>query len=103
MAGLLGKVTGMMGGGGGGAGGSHIDMFIGQAFGMFDKDKSGYIDGPEAKACVERVLGLAGIKNIPASAIDGVFNKVSGPDKRLDKAEFTAMVHQLIASHGQAQ
>lgn len=92
----------MMGGSGGGGGGGGIDMFIGQAFGFFDKDKSGYIDGMEAKAAVDRVLGLAGIKNIPQSGIDSTFNKVAGPDQRLTKAEFTALIHRLLASHGQA-
>lgn len=94
------QVTGMLGGGAGG-GGAHIDLFINQGFGFFDKDKSGFVEGPEVKACVEKVLSLAGITSIPTSAIDGQFNKVAGPDQKLDKAEFTALIHQLLQQQGQ--
>jgi hypothetical protein len=47
-------------------------------------------------ACVQKVLGLAGISNVPQSAIDSVFARVAGPDNRLDRAEFAALVKQLL-------
>lgn len=47
-------------------------------------------------ACVHKVLGMAGIDNVTQSAIDSVFARVAGPDKKLDRAEFAVLVKQLL-------
>jgi hypothetical protein len=60
------------------------------------------IEGPEVTACVQKVLGLAGISNVPQGAIDSVFARVAGPDQKLDRTEFAALVKQLLG-HLQGQ
>jgi hypothetical protein len=37
--------------------------------------------------------------NVPQDKIDMVFAKVAGPDQKLDKEEFTALVKQLLDKH----
>jgi hypothetical protein len=54
------------------------------------------IEGPEVNACVQKVLGLAGITSVPQSAIDSTFARVAGPDQKLDKAEFAVLVNELL-------
>eukprot|EP00775_Hariotina_reticulata_P006994 gene6994-7208_t len=103
MAALLGKIPGLSAAISGFlADPAKLEPIIGQAFSRFDKDNSGSIDGPEVKACVQQVLSLAGIKNIPESHIDTVFNKVAGPDAKLDKVEFTTLITTLLNKSGQA-
>lgn len=36
-----------------------LEMVISKCFGMFDKDKSGYIEAAEGRACAEKVLSMA--------------------------------------------
>lgn len=36
-----------------------MEMIISKSFGYFDKDKSGYIDAAEAKACANQVCTAA--------------------------------------------
>jgi hypothetical protein len=45
---------------------------------------------------VQKVLGLAGITNVPQSAIDSTFARVAGPDQKLDRAEFAVLVKELL-------
>eukprot|EP00882_Tetradesmus_deserticola_P019016 GHRQ01020458.1.p3 GENE.GHRQ01020458.1~~GHRQ01020458.1.p3 ORF type:complete len:103 (+),score=43.11 GHRQ01020458.1:133-441(+) len=94
MSSLFGQISGLIGGSGNDP--SKLEPFIVKGFSMFDKDGSGSIEGPEVTACVHKVLGMAGISNVPQSAIDSVFARVAGPDKRLDRAEFAALVKQLL-------
>eukprot|EP00879_Flechtneria_rotunda_P000845 GHRR01000970.1.p1 GENE.GHRR01000970.1~~GHRR01000970.1.p1 ORF type:complete len:116 (+),score=40.58 GHRR01000970.1:157-504(+) len=94
MEGVFNKVSGLLGGYLSDQG--KLEPIISKAFGMFDRDGSGYIDGPEAKACADKVLGMIGLSNVPTSHIDSVFNKVAGPDQKLDKAEFGKLMHELL-------
>lgn len=100
MSGLFGKISGLVGGYTSDP--SKLEPFIVKGFSMFDKDGSGSIEGPEVTACVQKVLGLAGISNVPQGAIDSVFARVAGPDQKLDRAEFAALVKQLLG-HLQGQ
>ena len=79
---------------------SKLEPIIAKSFGMFDKDKSGFIDGPEAMAAADKVLQMAGMNKPHHTHIEAVFNKVSGPDKRLSKAEFQHMIHELLNKVG---
>jgi hypothetical protein len=47
-------------------------------------------------ACVDKVLSLAGIDRPHHTHIEAVFNKVSGADKKLDKGEFSRLLHMLL-------
>lgn len=40
------------------------------------------------------------VTNVPAGQIDSVFNKVAGSDQKLDKAEFTLLVNQVLKKAG---
>eukprot|EP00775_Hariotina_reticulata_P006993 gene6993-7207_t len=79
-----------------------LESVIGQGFNLFDKDKSGYIEGPEAKAACEQVLKLAKVNNVKPEQLDTVFNKVSGADQKLDKAEFAGYVHKVLGQSAPA-
>lgn len=94
MSGLFGKISGIVSGYTSDP--AKLEPFIVKGFGMFDKDGSGSIEGPEVTACVQKVLGLAGITNVPQSAIDSTFARVAGPDQKLDRAEFAVLVKELL-------
>jgi Ca2+-binding EF-hand superfamily protein len=73
-----------------------LEPIIAKSFVMFDKDKSGFVEGPEVMQAVDKVLSMAGIAKPHHTHLEAIFNKVSGPDHRLDKAEFQRMVHELL-------
>lgn len=54
--------------------------------------------------CTEHVPSLLFLQvtNVPASQVDSIFNKVAGTDQKLDKAEFTLLVNQLLSKAGAA-
>lgn len=54
------------------------DLVVGQAFKLFDKDKSGFIEPHEAHACLQKVFALLGQKAAAQHTIDAAFNKVAG-------------------------
>lgn len=66
------------------------------AFKHFDKDNSGYIEGSEILAVTEKVSRLLGLKKAPTPAVNVVFDKVAGPDGRLDKDEFKNMLQKMF-------
>ena len=39
---------------------------------------------------------LTGMANLPVDKIDMIFTKVAGPDQKVDKTEFSQLVHQLL-------
>lgn len=48
-----------------------LEGAITKGFGMFDKDKSGYVEGPEAVACARQVLKLAKITSVTDAQVRG--------------------------------
>lgn len=66
------------------------------AFNHFDKDQSGFIEGREILNAVEKVSKALGLKTSPAPAVNTVFDKVAGPDGKLDKAEFKNMLQMMF-------
>ncbi len=77
-----------------------LEGAITQGFGLFDKDKSGFIEAAEVTACVRKVLSLGGLTHINDQQINSVFAKFAGTDGKLDKAEFQQLVHQLLSKVG---
>jgi Ca2+-binding EF-hand superfamily protein len=73
-----------------------VEAFISKGFEHFDKDHSGFIESNEIIACVDKVLHLAGIDRPQHTHIESVFAKVAGSDKRLDKGEFSRLLHLLL-------
>jgi hypothetical protein len=82
--------------------GARLDMAIDKGFAFFDKDKSGYIDGPEATAAAQKTLAVFGGmgKKVTPAQIDAAFSKVSGPDHKLDKNEFGNYIRTLVEKAG---
>lgn len=99
MAGLFGKVTematSML------ADPARVDQVAGVAFGQFDKDKSGYVEGPEVTALVNTATKMLGV-TVTDEQIAGVFGKFAGEDAKLDKEEFGRLLQSLIQKHGSA-
>jgi len=98
MAGLFGKVSGLVSGYLNDP--AKLEPIITQCFGVFDKDKSGFVEGPEVKAAAQMVIEKTGISGIPVDKIDLIFNKVAGPDQKVDKEEFGKLVHELLKHAG---
>jgi Ca2+-binding EF-hand superfamily protein len=74
------------------------------AFNHFDKDKSGYIEGSEILAVVEKVSRTFGLQKAPTPAVNVIFDKVAGPDGRLDMAEFKTLLQKMFEmAHQQAK
>ncbi|WIA16176.1 hypothetical protein OEZ85_012890 [Tetradesmus obliquus] len=73
-----------------------VEAFISKGFEHFDADHSGFIESNEIMACVDKVLHLGGIDRPHHTHIEGVFNKVAGSDQRLDKGEFSRLLHLLL-------
>jgi hypothetical protein len=46
--------------------------------------------------CLFALCLLAGLANLPIDKIDMIFNKVAGPDQKVDKSEFSQLVNQLL-------
>jgi Ca2+-binding EF-hand superfamily protein len=76
------------------------DLVAGQAFKLFDKDKSGFIEAHEAQACLQKVFALLGQKAPAQHMIQSAFSKVAGTDQKLDKAEFTKLVREVMKLSG---
>ncbi|WIA33635.1 hypothetical protein OEZ86_006758 [Tetradesmus obliquus] len=78
-----------------------MGMIVSKSFGMFDKDKSGYIEAAEAKAAAEQVITMAKLQGkVKPEMLDSVFNKAAGTDKKLDQAEFQAMISEVLKKAG---
>jgi hypothetical protein len=78
-----------------------MGMIISKSFGMFDKDKSGFIEGAEAKAAAEQVINMAKLQGkVKPEMLDSVFNKCAGSDAKLDQAEFQSMISEVLKKAG---
>jgi hypothetical protein len=60
------------------------------------QDNSGYIEGSEILQVTERVSRILGLKKAPTPAVNVIFDKVAGPDGRLDKEEFRNLLTKMF-------